>query len=74
MNRPSAGLRGAGWDEIRVPADVSNIYGWLGAADKEIYDAPGNHVGRPIGADGGNGQIAAGKILREWIGDRFPVR
>jgi len=60
-------------DNSVFPADADTIYASIGSADKERNRVHGNHHGQPVRPGMPVGQLEAGRILRDWLGRKFPA-
>lgn len=60
-------------DASTFPAEVDEMFDWIGASDKERFKVPGDHHGRPIHAGDPNPRPIMGNIMGEWLGSRFAV-
>lgn len=58
-------------DNCVFPSDTDAIFAAIGADDKTRVSAPGDHHGRPINPEAGNGREIAGELIREWLSARF---
>lgn len=70
IDQPSLMVQYTG-DNCVFPADIARIFAAIGSPDKLLEAVPGDHHGRPSSADGIDGQILAGEIIRNWLGERF---
>ena len=60
-------------DNAIFPADAKTAYAALGASDKQIDSAPGDHYGFAVGTQERSGApVALAKIV-DWLGQRFPT-
>ena len=70
MTLPSLVLSYTG-DNAIFPADAAAAYAALGAADKQIASAPGDHYGFAVGTQKRNGAPLALEKLIAWLRERF---
>jgi hypothetical protein len=56
-------------DNGLFPSEADAIFGWLASSRKRRHRIRGNHHGQPCAAGEPNGQIEAGKRIREWLED-----
>jgi pimeloyl-ACP methyl ester carboxylesterase len=61
-----------GGDQVVFPADAERIYTAVPAADRTRRRCRGDHHGQPLAPGEEPGRAEAGRIIREWLGDRFP--
>ncbi|MDX2165499.1 MAG: alpha/beta hydrolase [Deltaproteobacteria bacterium] len=60
-------------DNAIFPSDARAAFAALGAGDKQLRDAPGDHYGFGVGTQERSGApIAFGHVV-EWLRERFPV-
>jgi hypothetical protein len=60
-------------DNTVYPSDTTAIYGALASSDKVQHRLKGDHHGHALTEGEEPGRIAAGKLLTEWLGERFPA-
>ena len=58
-------------DNCVFPSDSDAIFSSIGAADKVLKSAPGDHHGRPTSAEAENGRALASGLIGQWIEERF---
>jgi pimeloyl-ACP methyl ester carboxylesterase len=59
-------------DNAIFPADAQTAYAALGASDKQIASAPGDHYGFGVGTQERTGAPLALAQVVEWLRERFP--
>ena len=77
MNRPRVTVPslvlGYTGDNAIFPTDAQTAYAALGASDKQITSAPGDHYGFAIGTQERTGAPIALAQVVDWLGARFPA-
>ena len=57
-------------DNCVFPADAEAIFNRLGSETKTRFRVHGNHHGQPVIEGMPNGQLEAGKLIRDWLEER----
>ena len=60
-------------DNSVFPQDARELFTAVPSADMEFHSIRGDHHGRPLAPGESSGRLVAGKHLRRWLGERFPV-
>jgi hypothetical protein len=55
-------------------SDLDRLLGWASSSDKQLHMFRGDHHGLALAKGEAAGRDAAGALIGEWIGERFPVR
>lgn len=58
-------------DNTVFPADAARIFETIHSSRKHRERFRGDHHGRPIEKDAPSARLAAGKLIREWLGSAF---
>jgi hypothetical protein len=61
-------------DTTSFPADMDAMFDQLASADKVRHRVPGDHHGRPLADGAPAGRDEAGRILGDWLQDKFPLK
>jgi hypothetical protein len=58
-------------DQTTFPQTVREIFGSIGATDKQHLRIRGDHHGRPLAQDEQPGRDLAGRAIGKWLKERF---
>jgi len=58
-------------DQTTFPQTAREIFGWIGATDKQHLRIRGDHHGRPLAQGEEPGRDIAGRAIGDWLKERF---
>ena len=60
-------------DPACFPSVIQEIYAGIGASDKRHQRVRGDHHGRALSAGEEPGRYVAGRLIQEWLREKFPA-
>ena len=60
-------------DQACFPTIVNDIYASIGSGDKELVRVRGDHHGRALHDAEEAGRYVAGRLIRDWLREKFPI-